>query len=343
MPAPTPIVFRYGDPRDIANIGLAAGNAESARYHEQQQYQQYMQQQQLDAAFLRQIASQSAEDQWRRNEIQARPDSANALQSAAGYPDTGVETFRGDDPALMEKLLAQKAGKTSTKGLAATPVSLVPSEGSTGSSGGGASIEGGGRKTEIYNGLMMQTQNGNTQLQNWGGRGPQADMVTPGVRAQLDYLRDMEGQIPPDRMNALMTAARSGGLKMDQLVDDARQAVPTSSNRLSAEARGVDNHIAELSELKALGGLPPADQAQYARRKYNMQDPDIYSDQDAIGALQSRARQLNAMTQPVSNSSGRTLTGGNPVPVSSPDEARRLPPGTYFKTPDGRVMKVPQK
>ena len=38
----------------------------------------------------------------------------------------------------------------------------------------------------------------------------------------------------------------------------------------------------------------------------------------------------------------RQIGGGQDMPtISSPDEARRLPPGTQFRTPDGRVMRVP--
>ncbi len=39
---------------------------------------------------------------------------------------------------------------------------------------------------------------------------------------------------------------------------------------------------------------------------------------------------------------GGGMGGGQDMPViSSPEEARRLPPGTTFKTPDGRTMRVP--
>lgn len=353
MPAPVPVVIQHGDPTSLGQLAGAAGGSEFA-------YNDMIRRMAMDREFLNQEANRRAEDTWRQNDLafkykqlateEDRRRGATELQDAYHTRNLDLEQ-RGQDlnyKSAQDRIAAQKAASvTSAAGRAKTPVQLVPEEGSLTPDAGNVSASirssDGSSLERTRGGDVTQYGAGGSliPMPAISGQTATPKMVTPNVRSQLDYLRSFDGHIDPDVMNSMMVAARSGNLKMDQLVDDVRQATTEHSGRMSAEVRNLDRYKAEAGEIQAIGSLQPNDQVAYARRKFNMQDPDIYADEDAIKALKSRQNQLQAILKPVTNSSGSTPTGGNIVSVQTPDQARSLPSGTYFKTPDGRIKRVP--
>jgi hypothetical protein len=355
MPAPTPIQIRYGQ-AGIAPLAAAVGSSVGGVVAARRQDDDQRFHQQLVLA----------------NMARNAPTSPFALQQAAGYNPRyaaqrggSVTSTEGrmrsplqiarDEAALEGQQLRNEKLRGGMAG-----GSLVPADGPLGGGGGvggGATLIGHGAQAgqewafDPQTGTVQESLRGrNGEAYPVGGpqggrgvfnRDEQEEMVTPDVRAQLDYLRTIEGQIPEENRQGLMIAARAGTLKMDQLIDNARQFLPRNSTRMTATDRAADRLQAEAQELAQILQMDGKDQAYYARRRFNMQDPDIYTDEDAIQALQSRGRQVTALLKPVQNSGGATPTGGNPVKVNTPEEARALPSGTYIQTPDGRIMRVP--
>ena len=62
-----------------------------------------------------------------------------------------------------------------------------------------------------------------------------------------------------------------------------------------------------------------------------------------LRALNERARQFRqGRTEALESGQylqGGRPQGGDPVPVTTAEEAAALPPGTLFRTPDGRVIR----
>jgi len=348
MPAPTPINIRYGSALDLGQLASAAGAAsyglsERNRQTEQarQQYEMWLQQRAQDMQFMTGEMNRRSAETMQRNALMAGGGASQepTLVEAAGY--------------APRRAAAQSAGAMgSARGRAASPISLQAEEAAAG--GGEMSLvenQPGGSGYFSHEGRIYRVgpkDEGQTELrpgqvqevQGTGVRGSR-DIIPPGGGSQLDYLRAMQGQIPDDDWNALWVAAQSGQLKMDQLVDDVRAAKAKTSGRMTAGQRTSENLGVESQQLQQVAQLGRADQVAYARRKYGMQDPDIYSDDDALNALQSRVRQVAAFTQPITNSSGQSPTGGNPIRVNSPEEARRLPSGTLIRDPQGNIRRVP--
>lgn len=354
MPAPTPINIRYGSALDLGQLASAAGAAsyglsERNRQAEQQrqQYEMWLQQRAQDMQFLTGEMNRRSAETMQRNSLMANGGASQepTLVEAAGY--------------APRRAAAQSAGAMgSARGRAASPVSLQAEQAAAGGGemtlvenqpGGSGYFTEGGRTYRVGPREADQAGPNPTprpgQVQDVTGTGGfmqgSRQIPTGQGGTQLEYLKAMQGQIPDDDWNALWVAAQSGQLKMDQLVDDVRAAKAKTSGRMTAGQRTNENLGVESQQLQQVAQLGRADQVAYARRKYGMQDPDIYSDDDALNALQSRVRQVAAFTQPVTNSSGQSPTGGNPIRVNSPEEARRLPSGTLIQDPQGNIRRVP--
>lgn len=319
MPAPVPITIRYDQAGQLGGLASAAGQS-------QYQYNDWQQRRARDAAFTEGVLNRRQQMNLARlhsdTELQK---AAMALQHAGGY-----------------RQRAQAAGTvTSTTGRAQTPLQIAKDEEAL--KGARLRNEALSSKNAPEKRVPLPGMDG-TSVNEYPGRqgvfpSTRQETVPQSVADQIKYLQAIKGTMDPSEWNAAYVAAKSGQLKMDQLIDDTRQM--NQPGHMNASGRAQDKFTAENEELSAVANLPPTDQAQYARRRFGMQDPDIYSDADAIKALQSRQRQVEAFRKPVVNSSGRTPTGGNPIKVNTPQEAMSLPSGTYFVTPDGRMKRVP--
>lgn len=348
MPAPVPIDIRYGSMMDLGGLAAASGAAaydlEERRLRDSRMEQRRAQ----DLNILTRLVEIRAEDQWRQNSLSASRSGSRMLQDAAGYGGSSVQTIRPDMEQVARRAAAQAVGTITGRGAAGTrPLDLVPAEGPiTPPPKEPSYIQSGGVRTENYRGSIIQSRDDASRdvmrAEADRLRALEPEMVTRDVRTQMDYLRSLQGQIPDDQWNALWVAARSGQVDLSQLIDDARQAIPDERTpRQTTLDRNMESRAAEAAELEMISSLSPQDQARYARQRFGMQDPDIFGDEDALEQLESRRRQLAAIARPVQNSSGATPTGGNVVSVTSPEEALRLPSGTYFRRPDGTVMRRP--
>lgn len=362
MFAPRPIQIRYGDPSELGGLAAASGSAQynlgERRYTDQRNmqryqmdYNDYQNRLSADTSFLNSEAQRQAEDTWRRNELDFRynalnsgTSTANMLQEAGGYG--GVRSF--SNPARQ---VAQSAGTMSSgAGRAARPLNLVPAEGSI-------------RQDEGPS-MRMITEDGTEYGQYRGGtpytmasdispegreatheaiRGIESglpEMVTPGVRSQLDAVRALQGTMPSDQWNSLWAAAKSGQLDMNQVMTQGRQMMPSSGGgRRTAWTRDVEEFTSEYNELGVVQGFAPDQQLAYARRKLNLPPKNSfgegYDDEEVMQRLQAYTQEMTAFSRPVTNSSGGTPTGGNTVPITSDTEYRALPSGTWYAGPDG--------
>lgn len=69
----------------------------------------------------------------------------------------------------------------------------------------------------------------------------------PHVQAQLDYLAKFQGKMPPEQYEALKIAAQSGELKLDQLIDDTKGAMPAAPRATAPKTQGLNLRDRQLN------------------------------------------------------------------------------------------------
>lgn len=374
MPAPVPIRIRYDD---AGLLGGLAGSAGSAVYGNQLRqeadqraqekyrldYQRYLQQLASDQATVRDILNQKArakeldasrafqQDQF--DATRADQQQANELQTA--YQSKLLEESKRYHSGELANAAARiEAQRAATKSHERPPISLVPDSGPLGTQPTGtAKFEQDGNTFELVKGKVISYPTGNSiardaALQSNQGAEPRgafaapedtSNLVTPQVRSQLDYLRSLG--IPEG--DPMWVAAKSGGLKMDQLVDDVRQR---EQKRVAQDA--LQKQIAKDDyEIQAIDRIPDLNAlTDRARRFLGMQDKFMYPDdqevRDAYIAKKQEVAQRKAQIAP-SNSSGRSPLGANdPVrqqqgmaAQTQPAEERRLSPAEAAALPSG--------
>lgn len=356
MPAPVPVTVRYGSPTGQLALAAGAGLARHAGDEARRRYDEWLYRLSLDNALIRQQAAQSHErnmaafgadlDRERFAAATANAQLASGLQQA--YQNQRLaqaDAHHRDRIALSrERLEAQKAGTLSGRGAAKPPVQLVPATGDINAAPPGPE--------------MVTTDDGRTVIRSTGGEKP--EMVPLSVRQNLDTIEAMVDLDAPAR-DYLRQMARSGAT-IGQIAVERRSFVDRTTNALLA--RDAVKNAAELQLLDSLIAAGPKAAASYAKEQGWVGDLDRY-DENAIqqivaqrrAALESIVRQQR---QPIRNSNGASPLGGNdpalqarvaaPAPagptltasgavlVTTPEEAARLPVGTKYQTPDGRVF-----
>jgi len=364
MPAPTPIQIRYDNPAMLARLAAAAGSAsydQNNRYRQEDradsnyrmEYQGYLQRLAGDRAMVN-------ADLDRRTQAN-RLNSENAFRSDVfareGEAQNRAFALQGVAQAqaqARQQVEARRMGSATIPGRSAMPVSLVPADDTARPSSATATINGvdirRNPQTEEFERLGFNPDANAPQWQVGepkGGfvrAGSPDQTISPETKSQRDYLTQLQGQIPTEQWNSLWVAANSGGLSMDQLMDNVRQVTPkVGSSRSTASNRAFEKYAADLDVMRSLTGLSPSDQLAYGRRRFGMQDNVIFSDQDVQGVMESYVREAVAATTPVTNSGGRTPTGGNPVDVGgmSPDQVRATYPSGTWIIQNGETMRVP--
>jgi hypothetical protein len=381
MPAPVPIQIQYGDTASLLGLASATGQAQYAQSNYQRQYNDYLQRMSLDQSFLNSEANRRQQDQEFRNQLDfnrnalqmkyASQDNANELQDAYHQAQLALKAKTSADyqnidqekvDAINRRLDAQISGQIgSARGRGSQAADLVPAEGPISGEGTG----GYGIIQNTETGDATEDRNGKVTQANLDGlalRGPdawsrinaaenpaQGEMVTRGIRRQLDMIRAAQDTLAPEDVNAMMAAVRGGTIKDDQLLDDMRQSrLKITKTPLSAVDRQGANLAAQAKGLQ--GVLDSNDPAQIAEAAnavlhawgtYNAKTPENV--QKATTALQTYVDRISTQARslaPVANSSGTSMTGGNPVPVNSEAELLALPPGTYA-TMNGRLLRRP--
>lgn len=132
------------------------------------------------------------------------------------------------------------------------------------------------------------------------------DMARLGVEVPASVPREYPG---PDGIRQLLTSAL-----------DAKEQIAAIDRRDRIEWDQEDDRIDNARADRREASM---DQDRGARRDIQRRGQDIRD------ATQRRGQDMR----------GRKAKGSaeNPVSVKSPDQARKLKPGTFFKTPDGRV------
>lgn len=347
MPAPVPIVIRYGqDPNLIGGLASAAGSAQYSQMRARQDYEDWLRRRAMDNELLTTVLNNRSRENVAS--MQLEQPSSRSMQDASGYA----------------RQLAQRTGSlTSSTGQAKSQVDLAIEEEKLKqlqAKNAPQTIDSG---AELHPSMSMTTDTGDHYFTDSAGRiltNPGPDQVAeaptkgvytrPGQRqipsaaaAQVAYLDRIKDTLDPAQASALYAAAKSGQLKMDQLIDDARLAVPKSPvDRVgNADALASAKDAREASLLKQIASLPPEQRVAVAKQHFNTPFADDSEVEQMLAGRLAIASQQSAQPRAVQNSGGRTPTGGNPIPVRSPDEARRLPSGTVILLPDGSLGRVP--
>lgn len=353
MPAPVPITIRYGqDPALMGGLSAAAGQAAYDRLIQQQNYDNWLRRRAMDNEF--QIAALDRSTKLGVARINAEAGGSPSLMSSASH----------------NRALAQQTGSlTASAGKQKTPLELqIEAEqlrgsklrndrtASRGQPGQTVPLETPGRNpsmsmtdrstgreysTNANNEIVTTSDGGKiVPIKGTGVTGQPQERVSPQVKAQVDYLDAIKDSVPHQSWQAMRIAAMSGGLKMDQLIDNVRAMRDKTPS---------DRWMKEASELARVANIPPDQQAAYARQKLHLDEflypSDAEGNKGALERLSEHAKLVQAITSqgnpPVQNSGGRTPSGGNPVEVASPEEAHNLPSGTWIKLPDGSLGRVP--
>lgn len=359
MPAPTPIDIRYGSPTALGGLAAATGTAGYRLESQQRDQDMWLQRANMDNQFLMAEAQRRADNEnqdallhFRYGESardQSNTDRAFALQSAVaedrstrGY--ASMDSREAIAEANRQAVAARRAGSASS-GKPAADLSLVPATGDINPRVDPTAqiiSQDGGRSIERYRGQNIAYTDPNSRdlLRSEVDANPPAtaDMVTRDVRGQLDYIESLKGRVPEDTLNSMRVAARSGKLKMDQLIDDARMAAPKdprlTRDLASKEAEKMSLQASQIDAMLNDPNISDQVRASYARQALHL-DPLLYRNEArAIQELKNHRQALGvrlSATKPVTNSSGKSLTGGNVVTIDSQEEFDGLPSGTYYR------------
>jgi hypothetical protein len=118
---------------------------------------------------------------------------------------------------------------------------------------------------------------------------------------------------------------------------------------------GMDPDVAEYERIRAAGGralavaiMGAANLSDDDAQAWANMLPDALTDKETADRLTTQVGKMLAGGPPpappragVAAPAAPGAPAGAPRRVSSPEEARKLPKGTLFQTPDGRVMRVP--
>lgn len=367
MPAPTPIDIRYGSPTDLGRLAAATGTAGYRLESQQRDQDMWLQRANMDNQFLMSEANRRSEEatqdalmHFRYGEAardQSNTDRAFGLQSAVaedrssrGYANMGsreeiAAAERAAAEQRLQQTLAARRSGSARSGRAASDLSLVPATGDIPSQSAEeptAQIisRDGGTSIERYRGRNISYNDDASRNLSRGAVDSEqpADMVPRYVRQQLDYIESLKGSLPEDRLNALRIAARSGELKMDQLNDDARGYMPrnpsVARDLASKEAEKMGLQIKQIDAMLTDPNVSDAVRASYARQSLHLDPLLNRNDAKAIMELKNHRAALGsrlAATKPMTNSSGRTPTGGNVTTIDSQEEFDSLPSGAYYR------------
>jgi hypothetical protein len=385
MPAPTPIDIRYGDPTSLGMLAGAAGTAGFNMDRFLLAHQDWQNRAAMDNQFLTGEANRRVEDTWRQNDLayryselgqkQAASDRAFGLQEAVANDRSSrgwgnirsdeqiaEENRKAQEQRLRETLEARRNGSPGSGGRSVEDLRLVPATGdipttpervSTITPSGDADAP----SVERYKGQTIQyTDDASRDLMRQKADQEAAarpEMVTRSVRSQLDYIDTLD--LPEDKKNSLRVSVRNGGLKMDQLVDNARQAFKDPKVQRDLATRQAEQMTLEKQKIDALLASPnftTKELAGAARQMLHITDPLDPASRDTtagyLAVLQRLRVKRNLLesnisaVKPVVNSNGRSLTGGNVTTINSQAEYDALPSGAkYIDAMNGQSEQKP--
>lgn len=168
-----------------------------------------------------------------------------------------------------------------------------------------------------------------TALAATGDRAAQAQLwgLDPDV---ADKLGDNERQELGQRVSAVGQAA----LRISQLPPEARpQAWDASIDQLSRQYPELAEYKGQYSEDGLMSAI---DNAKLVSEHFALERPAYQAIPEGGTLVNTRDPAAVA-----SFTRGAGAPAGDIPTLSDPAEARNLPPGSQFKTPDGRIMRVP--
>jgi hypothetical protein len=128
----------------------------------------------------------------------------------------------------------------------------------------------------------------------------------------------------------------------------ARAAVANLGSLVIHDRSGAAVTAAEFPRLRPF--IPqvsdPPDVVKTKLASFVREYEDMLKDQYSAFGPSSGYRQLapiEEILRPAGGRSGAAPGGGDMPLVQNPADAQRLPPGTRFRTPDGRVLEVPRQ
>lgn len=346
MPAPTPINIRYGDPRGMGQAAAAAGTGAFNLSQNRINAEAYERRRASDQDMIARILAAKAEERARNNELAFRYDALNAQaamppQMASGTALQSAARSGAQKTATMTTAAGQATMPLLVPVPGSRPEGTMEMQGRGGNAGERYFKEGGSIRKEI-----SDPSTGRVFLDQEAGRINPSSAIPGNLPAstqqRLSAVAAMQGSIPTDDFNRLWVAAQSEGYTTAQLMDDI-VAAKAKVGKSPIEQSTIDAAGRSEFQMKAIETLPPDTRIASMRDFLHMADEDLYDDAAIQRAWNARRARNNAvMGQPiVQNSGGRSPTGGNPVPVTSPEEALSLPSGTYIQLPDGTTGRVP--
>jgi len=385
MPAAQPIRINYGDPVLLSQLAAGAGAAQARRRTSEQAYRLQLQQMASDASVNRAAVAANARRPDRPRFGQLPQTSPSMLSDASGYsrpetftnpgPQNAIQRFamerqqQNGGPGFMpSREIEQRAGGINPSVKARTgPISMVPATGTLSSGNRSPSTI-----TERDTGRTFTRFNEGTTVISGAGAAPgeaqqlreqdprfaqsQQQMVTPQVRQQMDVVRAMEGALPPQQYEALLKAAESGQMKMGNMVDDLRQALPNqTSTRLTAVDRQDEKIQADLQFADYYDAQDAASKTNFMQTQLRweptpptsveMSSPERRLAYEAKVEAEGEAayNDWSMARRSMGSSTTLPLTGTKPqssgavVDITSEAEADALPVGTRIRLPDGRM------
>lgn len=356
MPAATPIQIRYGgDPASLGGLALATGTA-------RRQYADYQNQLASDRSFLRNELSRRTDDTRYRNNFNLSLLGMQANERAAREQATALQEASG----FRQRQAAQTGSVGAPIARAGQPVSLVPEQGPIEGTqpGGGGYIDfrdgndpdgpirrvfsEGGKLTRFGGGELTPEERG-----GYVGGGQPQQGIPADRRSAMERVKLAYNDMPAEQWNALWTAVQEGSLDpaaVPGVLDDIRASQPGKEGRTPGEAvaRSAEGIAAKMYSIETIDN--PRTQVEEKLRflGYKVGSREYARAETMVDELwEARTAGVTATlgagdyTLPGAATQRGMLgsSSSNPVDLSEPSDAKNLPSGTYFRTPDGRILK----
>lgn len=338
MPAPVPVVIQHGNPKDIGLLAAAAGSAQYANQQSNQDYNRYLTQLSIDSNMVNAEMNRRVADNQLNNQLMAQQITQQNQRNAFNMQDAYAQS--------KARLIGSP---TNPVGGAASAMPAAPSPSLYGSAPTPTSDGAGGGYVIQHQAPPGQARQ-NTQMgpdgqivssvPRTGGfvRGtPPTPPIDAGKQAQLNYLESIRSLLPVDQYNAALVAANSGQLKMDQFIDNVRQAIPDTGAK-SLSAKSSERRQQDMTELQAvLDTNDPFVAQTFADTRYGFSTTHPFSTPEQAQAFVRN--QLSALAA-IDTAAGSASQQVGEIPTLSPEQARLQPRGTRFRGTDGVVRTV---
>lgn len=357
--APQTINIRYGDPSSLLALAGQAGQAEGRMNDYRTQYNGYLQRLGADQSFLENEANRRQSDSHFQTQIALRQSEDAVRQDENAHASDLQDAHNQALLALKSKEIdaRQRAQKgVSARSAATKPLDLVDAEGNPYAA---PQPQGYGVIQNTDTGEVTEDRGG--QISDYNAEGN--ILQGPGATERLSAADANAGVQGPNQPP--MTRQQ---FMQKQRLDATRENLDTRETNINArQDKSIANRAAVQSPVARIGANNAAQAETHATMFdavvskgdptevvsvangldhtafFNPEKPVDVAKATAVVRAHASAlhTQAAALQQPVTNSNGASLTGGNVVKVQTPADAARLPSGTVYMAPDGILRRIP--